>query len=190
VKYEEKFKIVVKLSYENGEVVSNANVSVFSPQGIIPLIEQEGGIYATEYTTKEIGNFTLSFNALDMYENHGTKVIVIKAQETMKGFLEKYFYFFVIGLLVTTIFYRSILIRLPFYKEKRTLLEIKKFEEEIKKLKDLKIKTEAQYYKGMIDEKSFENMMRKYQEDIVERENKIRILNEKLEKIRAEKTKK
>jgi len=186
----EKIKIAVKAIYENGEKVEDTNISVFSPQGKITLSRESEDVYSTNYTINEIGNFTLNFNALDAHENQGTKIVVFTAKQTLKGFLENYFYFFVIASLLIAIFYKSVLIRLPFYKEKRISLDIKKFESEIEKLRNLKIKTEAQYYKGEIDEKSFENMMRKYQEDIVERENKIRILNETLEKIKAEKLKK
>ena len=86
------------------------------------------------------------------------------------------FFFLVFILFLSLVIYRCAFLMEPLNKRDRIIRKIKKLKKEIKKLKELKIETEEKYYKREIDEKSFESLMRAYQEEIVKRENHIKLL--------------
>ncbi|MCW1297967.1 MAG: hypothetical protein OH354_01590 [Candidatus Parvarchaeota archaeon] len=86
------------------------------------------------------------------------------------------FFFLVLVLFISLVIYRCAFLMEPLDRKQRLLARIQQLRKEIRTFKNLKIETEKKYYQGKIDDKSFENIMREYEEEIVRRENRLRIL--------------
>ena len=182
----EKIEFLVEVLYGDGRKVEGAVVSLNFDGTLIPLEEVEPGLYSAKQVAEKTGEFSLVVRAQDAYGNYGKaeKGLIVRVAPT--SLLLKYWWLLLLASVPSVLIAFKLTKKEP--KEVRIQKEIKKLEEELKRIEEMERTTQFEYFRRKIDEKAFRNLMEEYKMKSIECQVKIKNLKEELERVKRRKS--